>query len=126
MKMLSLQKKYTIAQVIEFYLKEQNSSEKSMDFDYVDLFSEQALTTIEKDSFCYLDEPLNDDLIDEDENPEGYSDFVLKNNLEMLCSGEILGSVICNTLHQNENASIQDMIDNLNFYIKNDTFKTFD
>lgn len=66
MKILSLQKKYTIAQVIEFYLKEQNSSEKSIPFDYVDLFSEQALTTIEKDSFCYLDEPIDDDFEDED------------------------------------------------------------
>ena len=72
--------------------------------------------------YCFVDEPLDDDLIDEDENPEGYSDFVINNKLKLLYYGQQFVSVIENSLLQKNEATIGEIVRNLEFYSKHDTY----
>lgn len=121
---IELRKKYQISDLINFYINQIETGNKTILFDFIDIFSETNINTISESTECYIDEPIDDDLLDEEENPEGYSDFVLQNNLVKICSGEVFTSVVRNTLYQKRVATVQDIILNLNFYIKNDNFLT--
>jgi hypothetical protein len=75
-----------------------------------------------KDTIVYLDEPV---AIDDETDEEIYPAFVLKNNLEMDLSGQLVNDVIDNTKHQLNNPTIDDFIVNLNYYNHFDCFFTF-
>ena len=74
---------------------------------------------------CLLDEPLDDETFDEDDNPEGYSDFVFANGLELLYYGRQFADAVANTLHQKSGAATEDIVRNLGYYAQHDTYLDF-
>lgn len=77
---------YTLAELIAA-AEYRNSPDTRGSFEYADLFAAPN-APIAADTVCLPDEPLDEGTFDEDDNPEGYSDFVFDNNLELLYYGQ--------------------------------------
>ncbi|MGF6147724.1 Uncharacterised protein [Kingella potus] len=120
----AIQTKYRLFDLIDFVVDatKKNISDGRDYFEYRDIFIENISIDLADDPYCFVDEPLDDDLIDEDENPEGYSDFVISNKLKLLYYGQQFVSVIENSLLQKNEASIGEIVQNLKFYSKHDTY----
>lgn len=70
------------------------------------------------DTECYIDDYPD---FDDDDN-EVALPFVEENDLEFLCSDENIVDVIGACLHQKEDASVEEIVQALEFYMENDTF----
>lgn len=81
------------------------------------LYSSGADDRIRGDLVCYLDD-YPDVVNDEDQ----YSVFVTANNLHLLYYGEQFKDVMLNALTQKAQASIDEIIEALNYYMENDDF----
>lgn len=90
-----------------------------------ELIAIAASAPIAADTVCLPDEPLDEDTFDEDDNPEGYSDFVFDNNLELLYYGRQFADAVANTLHRKSGAATEDILRNLDHYLKHDTYLDF-
>ena len=62
---------------------------------------------------------------DEDDNPEGYSDFVFDKGLELFYYGQQFADAVANTLHQKSGATTEDILLNLDYYAQHDTYLDF-
>lgn len=60
-----------------------------------------------------------------DDDEEEYPDFVVQHNLELFFYGEQFEDVLRSALNQKRQASIEDFIAGLNYYLDNDAFITF-
>lgn len=72
------------------------------------------------DLICYLD--LNPTITDDE---EVYPDFVINESLEFFYDGQQFEDVLMNVLHQKKQASIDDFILGLNYFMEHDTFMDF-
>ena len=88
-----------------------------------ELIAIAAAAPIAADTVCLPDEPLDDGTFDEDDNPEGYSDFVFDKGLELLYYGRQFAAA--NTLHRKSGATTEDILRNLDHYLKHDTYLDF-
>lgn len=70
------------------------------------------------DAVCYIDDYPD---IDDDDNEIPVS-FIEENGLEYYCSDENVIDVVGASLHQKENASVEEMMNALEFYLEKDTF----
>ena len=70
---------------------------------------------------CYVSDYSE---VDDNDN-ETYPDFVRNNGLELFISGENFEDIRTNTLHQKTNATVNDFVFNLNYYLQYDTFFDF-
>ena len=124
MNSFAIQTKYRLFDLIDFVVAatKKNVSDGRDYFEYRDIFIEDISVGMADNPYCFVDEPLDDDLIDEDENPEGYSDFVINNKHKLLYYGQQFVSVIENSLLQKNEATIGEIVRNLEFYSKHDTY----
>jgi len=83
-----------------------------------DLYRKPSNEPLEKDMVCCVD----DEVTGNDGNEDVYPEFVIKNNLEFCCSGEIFVDVILSVCSQVENPSIENFIDAINFYNEHDNY----
>lgn len=70
---------------------------------------------------CYLER--YPDVSDDDE--EVYPDYVEKNELELFFYGDQFMDVLRSALNQKPNATVDDIISGVNYYLDNDAFITF-
>ena len=116
---------YTLAELITIAAAEyKNGGATRGSFEYANLFAAPD-APIAADTVCLLDEPLDDGTFDEDDNPEGYSDFVFDNGLELLYYGQQFADAVANTLHQKSDAATEDIVRNLDYYAQHDTYLDF-
>ena len=117
MKNLSYGKPYPLRKVIEEIALIVKEGEFS-DWNY-DLYSDSEPEILDAELQCYLEEGPS--ISDDDE--EQYPDFVTRNNLNWIYSGQQLEDVIMNAYSQNPKATTLQIIEGLNYYSKFDTFK---
>ncbi|HFC6394238.1 hypothetical protein [Neisseria bacilliformis] len=116
---------YTLAELIAIAAAEyRNSPDTRGSFEYADLFAAPD-APIAADTVCLLDEPLDEGTFDEDDNPEGYSDFVFDKGLELFYYGQQFADAVANTLHQKSGATTEDILLNLDYYAQHDTYLDF-
>ena len=116
---------YTLAELVAAAAAEyRNSPDTHGSFEYADLFAAPG-APVAADTVCLPDESLDDGTFDEDDNPEGYSDFVFDNNLELLYYGRQFADAVANTLHRKSGATTEDILRNLDHYLKHDTYLDF-
>lgn len=84
---------------------------------------ENNFNVYQKNMECYL---LPLPKFDQDENVMIPPPFALKNNLMFISSGETVCDVIVSALLQKANATIDELVDALNYYAKNDAFIEYD
>ncbi|HAS6172584.1 TPA: hypothetical protein RZA60_003266 [Vibrio vulnificus] len=112
---LSFQKEYKLSQLItDIALRGYTS-------DNFCLYTKEYTSSASKELVVYLERfpTIND------RDEEEYPYFVVKNKLELFFYGEQFEDVLTSALNQNKNASIDDFIAALNFYLNNDAFITF-
>jgi hypothetical protein len=133
-KKLELNKPYKLGEIISVAIKfitNEHYLEKIMDrytfrsrtdsfvnSDYFYLYTKEKRENIQLDTVCYLDQGPS--VTDEDE--EIYPDFVLKEMLEIFCSGDLFSDVISNVLYQKEQASMDEYLAALKYYLDHDCF----
>lgn len=125
---LELQKPYPFSDVIIFAFNEEPNELRDSFFEGVDIYVEGTDVYFSKDwqltgdTLVYLDETVDDEDYDEENNPEGYSEFVLKNGLEF----EYLGQNFCDVIDvykdQRDELDIDLVLKSLDYYAKRDTF----
>jgi len=77
----------------------------------------------QKNMECYL---LPLPKFDQDENVMIPPPFAVKNHLMFISSGETVCDVIVSALLHKANATIDELVDALNYYVKNDAFIEYD
>ncbi|MFM2478529.1 hypothetical protein [Celerinatantimonas sp. MCCC 1A17872] len=86
--------------------------------DEVCLYCPDSSELISKSTLIYLDEYPDEDEVGDDL----FSAFVVDNNLELLCSGELFKDVLDNLQHQGAELSVESIIAAANFYLEHDNF----
>lgn len=86
--------------------------------DEVCLYCLDSSELISKSTLIYLDEYPDEDQVGDDL----FSAFVVENNLELLCSGELFKDVLDNLQHQGVELSVDSIIAAANFYLEHDNF----
>lgn len=86
--------------------------------DEICLYSPDSSELISKSTLIYLDEYPDEDEVGDDL----FSAFVVDNNLELLCSGELFKDVLDNLQHQGAELSVESIIAAANFYLEHDNF----
>jgi hypothetical protein len=86
------------------------------------LYTPNECVFVSPDSICYLDRypEFNDN------GEEVDSDFVVRNELQRLCSSETFENVLGSAIHQIANPSIEEFCLGLNHYFHTDCFIDFD
>ena len=115
MLMIKLEKEYKLQELVLFLIEDPESIEN------------YCVYTAEEDPeatsglTCYIDSyPEINDV-----GEEVYSEFVIKQSLELFISGQQLVDIIDNTLYQKKDADIDDYLKNINYYLEYDTFFDF-
>ena len=126
-----LRKPYKISDLIELVTKDYwavnqdgiNSNHQCPDTGIYDLYiyTNNFEELIVEDLICYLEEPP--EITDEDE--EVFPEFVIKEGLTFLYSGENFESVIEVAFDQKHQPSMQEFIDSLNHYREYDSYLDF-
>ena len=82
------------------------------------LYTKEYANSATVELVCYLDDypEITDDDV------EVHPQFVIQNELEQFCTGETLEMVIGNILHQKSQATIDDFVMGLNYYLERDAF----
>ncbi|MEO3944834.1 hypothetical protein [Gorillibacterium sp. CAU 1737] len=91
------------------------------DLDEFNLYRKED-SPIDETSTLYLDDPID---VDDETDEEIYPEFAKEHGLSIYFSGQVASDLIANTRHQVKNPSLQDYIDNFNYYDKHDCFFTF-
>ena len=113
---------YTLAELIAIAAAEyRNSPDTRGSFEYADLFAAPG-APVAADTVCLPDEPLDEGTFNEDDNPEGYSDFVFDKGLELFYYGRQFADAVANTLHRKSGATTEDILLNLDYYAQQDTY----
>lgn len=86
------------------------------------LFVAENTKNINEDTIIYLDYINPEINLD---NMEGYSKFVLENNLEILCLGDIFLDVVDFYKEQRNYFESTELIKSLEYYLDNDDFFRF-
>lgn len=86
--------------------------------DEVCLYCPDSSQLISRSTLIYLDEYPDEDEVGDDL----FSAFVVDNNLELLCSGELFKDVLDNLQHQGAELSVESIIAAANFYLEHDNF----
>ena len=71
---------------------------------------------------CFLDEVLFDD---DEHDDDGLSAFIYDNHLTSLCSSDQFNSTIHITIDQKPDATYQDIIDSILYFLHHDSYKSF-
>lgn len=124
---LELQQPYKLIEIVEnsFEFFQQNSDVTNADEDYEvgDLFTTaENWNNYSPNTIVYLDEPVSDDEYDEENNPEGYSQFVLDNELELFCYGYIFSDIMSLYCQQKKDLDVALFFKCLKYYLEHDTF----
>ncbi|MCL1994195.1 MAG: hypothetical protein FWG66_14725 [Spirochaetes bacterium] len=131
---LELKKPYKLSEIISVavkFISNEQYLEKTMDrtsfrsrtgsfvnSDDFYLYTSDGEGVFHADTVFYLEQSPS--ITDDDE--EIYPDFILKEGLENFCSGELFYSVIYNVLHQKNQASIDECVKALEYYLEHDSF----
>jgi len=119
MENIEFRKPYNLSQIIYVISKDiEKNGFKNTNFC---LYTNEDEEIASSDLICYLD--LNPSITDDDE--EVYPDFVINESLEFFYDGQQFEDVLMNVLHQKKQASIDDFILGLNYYMEHDTFLDF-
>lgn len=123
-----LRKPYKISDLIELVTKDywavnqdgMNSKHQCPDTGLYDLYiyTNNFEELIVEDLICYLEEPP--EITDEDE--EVFPEFVVKEGLTLLYSGENFESVIEVAFDQKHQPSMREFVDSLNYYREYDSY----
>ena len=73
---------------------------------------------ITADTVCFIED--YPEINDSDE--EIYPEFVVDNNLELLCREELLQDVVRNAIHQKPNVATDEIVNAFNYYNEHDSF----
>jgi hypothetical protein len=115
LKTIKMQTSITIRQLLDEIM---NNAEINENFC---VYLKDSDASLSLDLKCYIDlYPTGDE-----NNEDVFSEFVIKNNLELAYYGEQFIDVINNVRHQKKNAKIEDFVKALNYYSENDTFLDF-
>lgn len=117
MKELELRKAYRLQEIIEIVSK--NIANNGFTDSNYCLYSNEDI--VQPNQLCYLE--LYPTIDDNEE--EVYPDFVRDKSLDLFYYGQQFEDVLMSVFEQKETASINDYIDALNYYMKNDTFMDF-
>lgn len=115
MKELEYMKPYSLEQLITKIVKESYTKDNFC------LYTKEYEATATPELTCYLDR--YPEVSDDDE--EIYPDYVEKNELELFFYGDQFLDVLKSALNQKPNATIDELISGLNYYLSNDAFITF-
>ena len=114
-----LQKKISISDAIDYAkIFNEDKSNKFARFPY--LYAAEADDPLRLTTVCYLDSAPK--VVDGIEN---YPDFVKKNNLDVLCPGDVFIDTYDALESQKQDFTKDDFIKGLNYYIENDDFMDF-
>lgn len=117
MKELELRKAYCLHEIIEIVSK--NIANNGFTDSNYCLYSNEDIA--QPNQLCYLELYPTMDANGE----EVYPDFVRYKSLDIFYYGQQFEDVLMSVFDQKETASINDYIDALNYYMKNDTFMDF-
>lgn len=84
------------------------------------LYTKEYETTATPSLTCYLE--CYPEVSDDD---EVYPDYVEQNELELFFYGDQFMDVLRSALNQKPNATVDELISGLNYYLENDAFITF-
>ncbi|WP_297202088.1 hypothetical protein [uncultured Pluralibacter sp.] len=115
MKELIFQKEYKLSQLITDITVNDYQSNNFC------LYTKGYISSATKDLIVYLEHYPT--ISDDDE--EEYPDFVVQHKLELFFYGEQFEDVLRSALNQKKQASMEDFIAGLNYYLNNDAFITF-
>ena len=114
---------YTLAELVATAEYRSNPDTRGS-FEYADLFAAPG-APVAADTVCLPDEPLDEGTFNEDDNPEGYSDFVFDKGLELFYYGRQFADAVANTLHRKSGATTEDILLNLDYYAQHDPYLDF-
>lgn len=128
---LELQKPYKLRDVVQeafnFFSKNLNLTNADDEYDIGNLFTTcEDYNNYSVDTIVYLDEPVDDNEYDEENNPEGYSRFVLDNDLDLFCYGYIFSDVMSLYCEQKKDLDMELFFKCLKYYQEHDTFLDID
>ena len=106
---------YKLQELVRFLIEQPES------LDEFCLYTKKDHQESTNDLICYIDSYPEVNESDE----EIYSEFVINKSLHYFISGEQLADVVDNTLHQKQNANINDILKNIDYYLERDTFFDF-
>ena len=110
---------YKLIDIIKFII----NSDQEYIMDNYDLYVKVGDDNVSNHLICYVsEEPIEID----DKDNEIYPKFVVNNELEYFCSGQLLEDVVYNVQHQLKNKNkvqdIEQFVVSLDFYLENDNF----
>lgn len=123
---VELQKPYAFIDIIRFAYDEDFSKIDESFFEGKLLFSKSEIANesayLEKNTIVYVDTLV----FENNENDEYYSNFVVDNDLNIICLGEILVDVIGSYKDYKDELNIGLVLKALEYYLDNDTFMELD
>ena len=115
MNKLIFQKEYKLSQLIIDITKNGYQNDNFC------LYTKEDTSFATENLIVYLEEYPGVSDNDEDE----YPDFVMHHELELFFYGQQFEDVLTSALSEKKNASVEDFIAGLNYYLNNDAFITF-
>jgi len=123
---IELQKPYAFRDIIKYAYDEDFSRIDESFFEGKLLFNKYEIGNeseyLKKNTIVYIDTLVFED----NENDEYYSNFVINNNLNVICLGEILVDVIGSYKDYKDELNIDLVLKALDYYLDNDTFMELD
>lgn len=123
---VELQKPYAFIDIIRFAYDEDFSKLDESFFEGKLLFNKSEINKeseyLKKDTIVYVDTLV----FENNENDEYYSNFVVDNDLNVICLGEILVDVIGSYKDYKDELNIDLVLKALEYYLDNDTFMELD
>lgn len=119
---LEIQKPYSLLYLLKYAYKDPVKEIWDSVLDNMVLFVKENTKNINEDTIIYLDY-INPEI--NSDNIEGYSEFVLKSNLEILCLGDIFLDVVDFYKEQKNCFEATELIKSLEYYLDNDDFLDF-
>ena len=123
---VEVQKPYAFEDIIKFAYDEDFSIVDESFFEGKLLFSKSETDNesehLKKNTIVYVDALVFED----NDNDEYYSDFVVENNLDIVCLGEILVDVVASYKDYKNELNIDLVLKALDYYLNNDTFMELD
>lgn len=107
----------TIRELIKTISAEYDEDDENYDESYC-VYGETVSENIFLDSICYLDDYA--EITDDDK--EVFSDFVIKNKLELWYRDELIQDVISSELEKNPKATDERILEAIKYYNKHDAF----
>lgn len=120
---IEIQKPYSLLELIKYAYYDTVKELWDSKLDNMVLFVSENTDSICTDTIIYLDY-INPDI--NSSNADGYSEFVLQNNLEILCLGDIFLDVIDFYKNQKADFNYNELIISLEHYLSKDDFLDFD